>query len=97
MAMMVTVECFFIWIDNYIVFEISTFNSGSHGQMTRYALLKKADVEKLIAIKLKKRASAPKRIGCSYRLKECDHAPDVKPRDWFDEQLVSRGINDEWR
>lgn len=68
---------------------------GAIGKMTRYALLKKSDIEKLIAIKLKKRASAPKRIGCSYLLKECDHAPGVSPGDWFGERLVSGGLHDE--
>lgn len=64
---------------------------GAVGQVTRYALRKKVDVQKLIAIKLKKRASAPRRIGCSYQVREFDYAAGVKPRDWFDEQLLSGG------
>lgn len=57
---------------------------GNYGQLTRYSDSNQDRIKSLLSSKLKRRASAPRRIGCTYQLHEIDHASSLAPSDWLD-------------
>lgn len=64
---------------------------GTHGQVTRYSDTHQDRIKSLLATKLKRRSSAPRRIGCVYQLRQLEHASNLSPADWLDLQLIERG------
>jgi predicted DNA-binding WGR domain protein len=74
---------------------------GQSGQERLYASIKQTTIRKLIRERLVRRLSAPKRIGCSYRLTVFDATMGFDSFDWLPNELMKqfagsvmfRGIN----
>ena len=53
------------------------------GQECRYASQKPEEMRAVIRDRLRRRLSAPRRIGCPYRLAAFSHAPCFDATDWL--------------
>lgn len=62
---------------------ISYGRTGQSGREMRYASAAPEDLKVIIRERLRRRLSAPKRIGCSYRLVAFSAAPGIDPVDWL--------------
>ena len=56
---------------------------GARGQQRVYASPKREVLQGIIAERLKRRTSAPNRIGCAYRVKMLDIAESFDPTGWL--------------
>jgi predicted DNA-binding WGR domain protein len=64
--------------------------TGQGGQELRYAT---ADADRMRAVireRLRRRLSAPKRIGCAYRLAEFNAAPGFDAASWLPGEIVAQ-------
>lgn len=57
--------------------------TGSGGHVLRYAGQDKAKLQAIVKERLRRRLSAPKRIGCSYRLNSLNSAPGFDSGGWL--------------
>ena len=57
--------------------------TGRRGRESHYADADPAAMVAVIRDRLQRRLSAPKRIGCRYRLKEFSAAPDFDASSWL--------------
>ncbi len=62
---------------------ISYGRTGQPGREVRYASAAAEDIRAIIRERLGRRLTAPRRIGCSYRLAAFSAAPGVDPLDWL--------------
>ena len=70
--------------------QISYGRSGQSGQMKRFASSKAEDVRAIIQERLRRRLSAPKRIGCPYRLTALNSAPGFDGSAWLASEIMAR-------
>ena len=63
---------------------------GRGGQEQRYASNDMGEIRSIIRDKLRRRLSAPKRIGCPYRLVEVSAAGEMKADAWLPGDLLAR-------
>lgn len=67
---------------------------GRGGQELRFGAEQAATMQKVVRDRLKDRQSAPKRIGCGYRLMRCDVAPEVDAGEWLPRDLMAAFVVD---
>jgi predicted DNA-binding WGR domain protein len=63
--------------------------TGQHGRELHYADADPAALVAVIRDRLQRRLSAPRRIGCSYRLAEFSSAPDFDASSWLPGDLMA--------
>jgi predicted DNA-binding WGR domain protein len=63
---------------------------GQDGQEKRYAAATAEPVRAVLRTHLLRRLSAPRRIGCAYRLVTCVSIPGFELTDWFLGDLIGR-------
>jgi predicted DNA-binding WGR domain protein len=64
--------------------------TGQGGQERRYAFSEPEALRALLRDRLRRRLSAPKRIGCAYRLAAFSHAPGFPAADWLPGDIMAR-------
>ncbi|HEX4611576.1 MAG TPA: WGR domain-containing protein [Urbifossiella sp.] len=64
--------------------------TGQGGQERRYAAATAAALRAVIHIHLLRRLSAPRRIGCVYRLVSCTAGAGLDPADWLPADVMAR-------
>jgi predicted DNA-binding WGR domain protein len=64
--------------------------TGQGGQERRYGSPEPEALRAIIRERLRRRLSAPKRIGCAYCLAALTHAPGVEPADWLPSEVMER-------
>jgi predicted DNA-binding WGR domain protein len=64
--------------------------SGQGGQMKRFASPQAEQVRAIIRDRLRRRLSAPKRIGCSYRLTTLNSAPGFGAAAWLPGEVMAK-------
>jgi hypothetical protein len=64
--------------------------TGQSGRELRFASPKPEDMRAVIRDRLRRRLSAPKRIGCPYRLTALNAAPGFDPSSWLPGGVVRR-------
>ena len=69
-------------LDDWTV-AITYGRSGQGGQEKRFASAKAEEVRAIIRDRLRRRLSAPKRIGCPYRLTTLSSAPGFDASAWL--------------
>jgi len=62
--------------------------TGTGGHVLRYAGQDTAKLQAIVKERLRRRLSAPKRIGCSYRLKEMNSASGFEAGGWLPGDLM---------
>jgi predicted DNA-binding WGR domain protein len=62
---------------------------GQGGQMLRYAATEPEPVRAILRDRLRRRLSAPKRIGCAYRLASLSTAPEFDATWWLSGEVVA--------
>ncbi len=62
--------------------------TGHAGQETRFASPQADDIKTIINDRLGRRVTAPKRIGCVYRLASLDFVPSFDATEWLPELLM---------
>jgi hypothetical protein len=63
--------------------------SSQGGQMKRFASPQAEEVRAVIRDRLQRRLSAPKRIGCSYRLTTLNSAPGFDASAWLPDEVMA--------
>src|SRR6266851_4632492 len=63
---------------------------GRGGQECRYASQKPEEMRAVIRDRLRRRLSAPRRIGCPYRLAAFSHAPSFDATGWLPNDVMAR-------
>lgn len=63
---------------------------GRGGQVLRYASPKAEEMRAIIRSRLRRRLSAPQRIGCSYRLAALSAAPGFDTSAWLPDDVMAR-------
>ena len=63
---------------------------GQGGQEQRYASKDASEIRAIIRDKLQRRLSAPKRIGCPYRLVQLSSAGEMKTEAWLPNDVMAR-------
>ncbi len=64
--------------------------TGQGGQERRFASAKATEMQAVIRDRLRRRLSAPKRIGCPYRLTAYSVAPGFDPASWLPGDLMAQ-------
>ena len=64
--------------------------TGQAGREIRYGASKKEEMRAIILDRLRRRLSAPKRIGCSYRLAAYSAAPGFDASAWLPGEVMAR-------
>ena len=64
--------------------------TGQGGQEKRFASPKPEEMRAVIRDRLRRRLSAPKRIGCPYRLTAFSAAPGFDASDWLPGEVMAR-------
>jgi hypothetical protein len=64
--------------------------SGQGGQMKRFASPEAEEVRTIILDRLRRRLSAPRRIGCPYRLTTLNSAPGFDASAWLPGKVMAR-------
>lgn len=64
--------------------------TGQGGRELRYASPRAEDMQKVIRDRLRRRLSAPRRIGCPYRLSVFSSAPGFDTSDWVPGEVMAR-------
>jgi hypothetical protein len=59
-------------------------------QVRHYSSAKPETMRAMIRKSLLRRLSAPKRIGCAYRLAAFDAAPNLDPSEWLPGEIMAR-------
>ncbi|HZW30765.1 MAG TPA: WGR domain-containing protein [Isosphaeraceae bacterium] len=76
-------------LDDWTV-TINYGRSGKGGRELRYAASEADAIRAIIRDRLRRRLSAPKRIGCSYRLAAFNAAPGLDASSWLPEDVMAR-------
>jgi predicted DNA-binding WGR domain protein len=63
--------------------------TGQGGQQRHYASPQAEAMRAIIRDRLRRRLSAPKRIGCPYRLAAFSHAPGFNAADWLPGDIMA--------
>jgi predicted DNA-binding WGR domain protein len=63
---------------------------GQSGQFRRYASTDASDMQAVIRDRLRRRLSAPRRIGCAYRLAAFSHAPGFDATGWLPGEVMAQ-------
>ncbi|WP_088252447.1 WGR domain-containing protein [Fimbriiglobus ruber] len=63
---------------------------GQGGQEKRFASPDPSVLRAIIRNRLRRRLTAPRRIGCSYRLVGSNAAPDYAAADWFPDDVMKQ-------
>ena len=63
---------------------------GQGGQEKRYASRKADDIQAIVRNRLSRRLTAPKRIGCAYRLVGFQSAPGFNAEPWLPRDVMVR-------
>ena len=63
---------------------------GQVGQETRFASKQAAEIQSIISDRLRRRLSAPKRIGCAYRLVTLNMASGIDANQWLPDAVMAR-------
>ncbi len=63
---------------------------GQGGQVRQYASSNAEEMRTVIRERLRRRLSAPKRIGCPYRLAAFSSAPGFDAGDWLPDDVMAR-------
>jgi predicted DNA-binding WGR domain protein len=66
--------------------------TGQHGQERRYGSPEPEALRAIIRDRLRRRLSAPKRIGCSYRLCAMSEAPGFDATAWLPADVLERFV-----
>ena len=69
---------------------ISYGRTGQSGRALRYASPRPEDLQAVIRDRLRRRLSAPKRIGCPYRLSAFSTAPGFHASIWLPGDVMAR-------
>jgi predicted DNA-binding WGR domain protein len=64
--------------------------TGQHGQERRYGSSEPDMLRAIIRDRLRRRLSAPKRIGCSYRIASLSESPGFVASDWLPVDVMER-------
>ena len=64
--------------------------TGQRGRELRYASPQPRDMQEVIRDRLRRRLSAPKRIGCPYRLATFSTAPGFDASTWLPGDVMAR-------
>jgi predicted DNA-binding WGR domain protein len=83
----VTVGCDLL--DDWTV-AIQYGRTGQAGREIRYASADPAPMKSIIRDRLRRRLSAPKRIGCPYRLAAFTAAPGFDAASWLPDDVMAR-------
>jgi hypothetical protein len=75
-------------LDDWTV-SISYGRIGQGGHLLRFASSKADDMRAVIRDRLRRRLSAPKRIGCSYRLTTLNSAQGFEASGWLPGDILS--------
>lgn len=75
-------------LDEWTV-SISFGRAGQAGREMRYAAADAKDIQAIIRKCLRRRLSAPKRIGCPYRLASLTAAPGILASEWLPEEVMA--------
>jgi hypothetical protein len=75
-------------LDDWTV-KIRFGRSGQYGRVLQFASPKAEEMRCVIRDRLRRRLSAPKRIGCSYRLSAFSTSRGVDPADWLPGNLMA--------
>lgn len=62
---------------------------GQGGQERRYASAKPEDMRAVVCERLRRRSSAPRRIGCPYRVVGLSAAPGFDPGLWLPDGVIA--------
>jgi predicted DNA-binding WGR domain protein len=63
---------------------------GQGGREMRFASKHPEEMKTVIRDRLRRRLSAPKRIGCPYRLSSFSTAAGIAARDWLPDDVMAR-------
>ena len=69
---------------------ISYGRTGQRGQQKRFASPKVEEIQAIIRDRLRRRLSAPKRIGCPYQLTALSTAPGLDASAWLPGEVMAR-------
>jgi WGR domain len=75
-------------LDDWTV-SITYGRAGQGGQEKRFASPKAEEVRAIIRDRLRRRLSAPRRIGCPYRLTTLNSAPGVDASAWLPGEVLA--------
>ena len=67
--------------------------AGQGGQEKRYASPKCEIIQAIVRDRLRRRLSAPKRIGCPYRMTAFSAAPGFDPAGWLPTEVLCRFLS----
>src|SRR4051812_23464502 len=76
-------------LDDWTV-AISYGRTGQAGRELRYAAAEAEAMRAIVRDRLRRRLSAPKRIGCPYRLAAFSAAPGFDPSSWLPGEVMAR-------
>jgi hypothetical protein len=76
-------------LDDWTV-SISYGRTGQGGHVLRYASPQADEVRAVIRDRLRRRLSAPKRIGCAYRLTTLNSAPGFDASAWLPGEVLAQ-------
>lgn len=63
--------------------------TGQYGTQLRFAATEPEELRVIIRERLRRRLSAPRRIGCPYRLTQLSAAAGIDAASWIPKELVS--------
>lgn len=75
-------------LDDWTV-SIQYGRAGQGGRVLRYAGSDTAKLQSIVKERLRRRLSAPKRIGCPYRLKQLSSASGFDAETWLPGEVMS--------
>lgn len=64
--------------------------AGRDLRTLRFADADEGKMRRVVQLRLRRRLSAPRRIGCAYRPREISAAPGVSLEDWLPASLIGR-------
>ena len=76
-------------LDDWTV-TISYGRTGKGGRELRYAASDADDIRSIIRNRLRRRLSAPRRIGCPYRLAAFNAAPGLDASSWLPRDVMAK-------
>jgi predicted DNA-binding WGR domain protein len=69
---------------------ISYGRTGQRGTEQHFASSQAEQMQIVVRARLQRRLSAPRRLGCAYRLTSCDAAPGFDSRGWLPGEIMAR-------
>ncbi len=64
--------------------------TGTGGHVLRYAGQDTAMLQAIVKERMRRRLSAPRRIGCAYQLVDCQVASEIEVEKWLPMEIVRR-------